>query len=102
MSCHVGAITKIVKNSANPMIIWFGGTCCPPNPDRRNESTIMMRVKPVTIIMIDGAKLSTVISPNNCNDVFESLAGVVDPFLPVALVVVGVPVVAPFVPFSVN
>ena len=46
---RVGAITKIVRNSAIPTSTWFGGAVGVPRPERMKPRTIRMRVKPVTV-----------------------------------------------------
>ncbi len=55
-------MTNRVRNRARPTSTLLGGVCCSPIAVRRNESTMTMRVKEVTITRIDGATLSTVIS----------------------------------------
>ena len=45
---NVGAITKIVRNSAMPTSTWFGGAVGVPRPVRMKPRTIRIRVKPVT------------------------------------------------------
>ena len=46
---NVGAITKIVRNSAMPTSTWFGGAVGVPRPVRMKPRTMMMRVKPVSV-----------------------------------------------------
>ena len=60
MVVQTGAITKTVRNSDSPRTIWFGGICGIPMALRANESTIVIRMKEVTIIRMAGTRLSTV------------------------------------------
>jgi hypothetical protein len=53
-------MTKTVRNKAKLIRTWFGGTCCVPNAWRRNESTITILVKDVTMMKNAGASESTV------------------------------------------
>ena len=45
----VGAITKMVRNTAMPTSTWLGGAVGVPRPERMKPRTIRMRVKPVTV-----------------------------------------------------
>lgn len=63
---NVGAIMKNVKNSANEIITVFGGVCCTPMAVRRNDRTMMIRVKLVIIIKMDGANDKTVNNAMSC------------------------------------
>ena len=45
----VGAITKMVRNSAMPTSTWLGGAVGVPRPDRMKPRTMRMRVKPVSV-----------------------------------------------------
>ena len=51
---------KSDKNRAMPINTWFGGVCCSPNAFFKNDRTIIILVKQVVIIRIDGASASTV------------------------------------------
>ncbi len=59
---NVGAITKAVRNIARLTITAFGGAVWVPIAVRSSDSTTTIRVNEVTMIRIDGARLSTVIS----------------------------------------
>lgn len=60
MDCNTGAIVKKVRNNARPMSTVFGGTCGEPSALLVKESTMIMRVKEVSIISSAGASESTV------------------------------------------
>ena len=74
----VGAIIKNVKNSASPTIIWFGGTVCVPIAALTKWSTIIILVKEVSIIRIDGANDITVSTRSICKTLAISLPSPVD------------------------
>src|SRR5450830_68487 len=61
MRSNVGPMTKKVRNSASPIITWFGGADCVPSAWRSSDSTMTMRVKPVIISSTAGRKVSDVI-----------------------------------------
>jgi hypothetical protein len=63
-----GVITKNVRNSARPISTWLGGMFCMPIALRMNDSTMMMRVKPVSMMSSEGASDSTVSSRSICTD----------------------------------
>jgi hypothetical protein len=46
---NVGAMTKIVRNSAMPTSTWLGGAVGVPRPVRMKPRTIRIRVKPVSV-----------------------------------------------------
>lgn len=58
---------KKVRNNAKLMMTWFGGVCCKPRAVLTIDRTIEIRTKDVTIIKIDGARPSTVISMKICS-----------------------------------
>ena len=51
---------NIVKNRAKPTITWFGGDVCVPIAVLIKCNTIIILVKEVNIIRIEGANESTV------------------------------------------
>ena len=51
---------KKVKNKASPINTWFGGICEVPIALRKKDNTIIIRVKDVIKIKIDGANAKTV------------------------------------------
>ena len=51
---------KNVRNSASPINTWFGGAVCVPIAVLIKWSTIMILVKDVSIIRIDGANVRIV------------------------------------------
>ena len=57
---NVGAITKIVRNSAMPTRTWFGGAVGVPRPVRMKPRTMRMRVKPVTVNSSAGTSVSEI------------------------------------------
>ena len=57
-----GCITKKVRNRASPIRTVFGGVDCAPIADRSSDSTMTIRVKPVTMTSALGAIESTVMS----------------------------------------
>ena len=57
----MGAMMKPVRNNASDIKTMFGGVCWVPIALRKIESTITIRVKDVTTIKIEGARLKTVI-----------------------------------------
>src|SRR5437764_3175421 len=62
MSLKVGDITKKLRNMARPTMTWLGGMVCSPRALRVSDSTMTMRVKPVSMISSAGATDSSVIS----------------------------------------
>jgi len=60
MSFNTGDIIKNVKKRDNPIITWFGGICWVPIEFLRKERTIIILVKEVIIIRIDGNSDNTV------------------------------------------
>ncbi len=57
-----GAMMNMVRNNARLIRTELGGVCCSPIAVRKNDNTITILVKEVTITNIDGAKLNKVIS----------------------------------------
>ena len=55
-------MTKNVRNSASPTSTVLGGVLCAPMADRKSDSTMMIRVNPVTMTSKLGAMDSTVMS----------------------------------------
>ena len=55
-------MTKIVRNSARPMRIWFEGVCTVPRAWRKMARTMTMRVKAVIIMRPAGSRVSAVMS----------------------------------------
>ncbi len=49
-----------VRNRANEVITWLGGSCCVPMAWRRSPKTTTIRTKQVVIKRTAGARLSTV------------------------------------------
>ena len=68
----VGAITNRLRNSAMPTSTWLGGIEGVPSAFRTKPSTMMIRVKLVIMIRIDGARLSTVSSARSWSEVETS------------------------------
>src|SRR5689334_20136541 len=62
MVSNTGIITKPVRKSASATTTWFGGMPCVPTAWRRNDSTITMRTKPVSVTRIAGASETSVSS----------------------------------------
>src|SRR5262245_65463365 len=62
MSTATGRMTKIVMNSAKPVVTSAGGRSCIDIARFRNDSTTTMRVKHVIVITSAGAIDSSVIS----------------------------------------
>src|SRR4051812_37556851 len=62
MSEKTGPNTNSVRNSAIPVITWFGGDCCRPSALRTSDSTTMILVNDVHSSRTDGATESTVIA----------------------------------------
>src|SRR3954462_10575980 len=62
MSEKTGPITNSVRNSAMPVITWFGGDCCRPRALRTSDSTTTILVNDVHSSSTDGATESTVIA----------------------------------------
>src|SRR3982074_540174 len=92
MRCHVGAITKSVRNRARPTSTWFGGICCVPIALRTKLRTIVMRTKLVTIIKMAGTRLRIVSRRKNCSAVALSEPAPPTPHLtPGGLVPAGAP-----------
>jgi hypothetical protein len=69
----VGAITKIVRNSAMPTRTWLGGAVGVPRPVRMKPRTMMIRVKPVSVKTAAGmsdrpptsSRISTALEPSS-------------------------------------
>src|SRR2546423_13921802 len=61
MSPKVGDITKKLRNMARPTITWLGGIVCRPRGLGVRQSTMTMRVKPVSMMSSAGATDSSVI-----------------------------------------
>lgn len=53
---------KKVRKSDSPMMIWLDGAPCRDRAERTKESTMTMRVKQVINKMMDGARVSRVIT----------------------------------------
>lgn len=51
---------KSDKNKASPIRTWLGGICCVPSAFLRKESTIIILVKEVIIMIMAGARDKTV------------------------------------------
>ncbi|BDH61153.1 hypothetical protein MTP04_12830 [Lysinibacillus sp. PLM2] len=62
-------MTKNVKNSARPIMTWFGGMVFVASAVLVKDSTITIRAKEVININILGASERTVNRSSNCMDV---------------------------------
>ena len=58
---QMGRITSMVRESAIPIRMRFGGVCCSPSAWRSSDSTIIKRAKQVIISAIVGSKPTRVI-----------------------------------------
>ena len=55
-------MTKNVKNSESPTMIWLDGAPCRDRAERTKDRTMTMRVKQVIKRMMDGASVSRVMT----------------------------------------
>src|SRR5579862_7580555 len=60
MVVSTGLMMNSVMNSASPAMTWLGGTVCTPSALRVSESTMITRVKLVSMMSSAGATLSSV------------------------------------------
>ena len=73
VSLKVGAMIKKVRKRASPTSTWLGGAVWVPIAERVKCSTIIILVKEVSIIRMEGASAITVNTKSICNTLARSL-----------------------------
>ena len=62
-----GDMVNSVRKSAMPTNTMFGGFCCKPMAERRNEKEMMYRVNDVIITTMEGSNITSVVMKRICS-----------------------------------